>query len=77
MEHKVHLLTQPMYLQARGHAKPAFLSHPLPAHRWAEPKPRWVEKRVLDRRKDASRPLERGPGRALVNDAGLPHELWR
>lgn len=35
-EHKIHLLTQPMYLQGQGHVKPASLSHPLPAHRWAE-----------------------------------------
>lgn len=65
IEHKIHLLTQPMYLQAQGHVKPASLSHPLPAHRWAEPKRRCVGERALDRRKDASGLLERGPGPGL------------
>lgn len=65
IEHKIHLLTQPMYLQAQEHVKPASLSHPLPAHRWAEPKRRCVGERALDRRKDASGLLERGPGLGL------------
>lgn len=86
-EHKIHLLTQPMYLQAQGHVKPASLSHPLPAHRWAEPKRRWVGERALDKRNRRQCPITnvsalplgfwRGAqGLASMNEE-LLHELWR
>lgn len=62
IDHKIHLLTQPMYLQAQRHVKPASLPHPFPAHRQAD---RFVGERALDRRKDASGLLEKGPGPGL------------
>lgn len=66
---------QAVYLEAQCYVKPTFLSHPLPDHIWAEPKPKWVGKKTLNWRKDASGLLEGSGAWPQWNDGELLHEL--